>query len=99
MRISRAAFAGGAIRIPRVTLALAGGTVAAEGEIALRDTDAGGWLPSPRLALALDARGIDVQRLLGVGFAQGSLSFRAGVRGTPDDLALDVGFSKARQVG
>ena len=78
-----------------MTLALAGGTVAAEGEIALRDADAGGWLPSPRLALALDARGIDVQRLLGVGFAQGSLSFHAGVRGTPDDLALDVGFSNA----
>ena len=95
VRISRAAFAGGSVRIPRVTLALAGGSVAAEGEIALRDPDAGGWLASPRLALALDARGIDVQRLLGVGFAQGSLTFHAGVRGTPDDLALDVGFSKA----
>ena len=95
VRISRAAFAGGAIRLPRVTLALAGGTVTAEGEIALRDPDAGGWLPAPRLALALDARGIDVQRLLGVGFAQGTLSFRAGVRGTPDDLAVDAGFSKA----
>lgn len=95
VRFSRAAFAGGAIRLPRVTLALAGGTITAEGDIALRDTDAGRWLPSPRLELALQARGIDVQRLLGVGFAHGSLSFRAGARGTPDDLALDVSFTQA----
>jgi hypothetical protein len=95
VRFSRAAFAGGAIRLPRVTLALAGGTVGAQGTIAIWDTDARRWLPAPRLALALDARGIDVQRLLGVGFAHGSLSFHARARGTPDDLALDVGFTPA----
>ena len=59
------------------------------------DRDERSWLAAPRLDLTLQAKGIQIDRLIGSRFAGGALTFRAHVRGTTDDVALDVEFSEA----
>ena len=85
----------GVLRLPRVDLAMWGGSFAAEGRIAVWDRDERSWLAAPRLDLTLQAKGIQIDRLIGSRFAGGALTFRAHVRGTTDDVALDVEFSEA----
>jgi hypothetical protein len=85
----------GVLRVPRVTLSMWGGGFTAEGRVALWDPDERRWLAAPRLDLTLQAAGIQIERLIGNGFAGGALSFRAHAQGTTDELALDVTFSDA----
>ena len=85
----------GVLRLPRVDLAMWGGSFAAEGRIAVYDQEDRRWLAAPRLDLKLQAKGIQIDRLIGSRFAGGALTFRAHVRGNTDDVALDVEFSEA----
>ena len=85
----------GVLRLPRVDLAMWGGSFAAEGRIAVYDPDDRRWLAAPRLDLTLQAKGIQIDRLIGSRFAGGALTFRAHVRGNTEDVALDVEFSEA----
>jgi hypothetical protein len=84
----------GVLRLPRVDLAMWGGSFAAEGRIAVYDRDERRWLAAPRLDLTLQAKGIQIDRLIGSRFAGGALTFRAHVRGNTDDVGLDVEFSE-----
>ena len=85
----------GVLRLPRVDLAMWGGSFAAEGRIAVWDQEERRWLAAPRLDLKLQAKGIQIDRLIGSRFAGGALTFRAHVHGNTDNVALDVEFSEA----
>ncbi len=85
----------GVLRLPRIDLAMWGGSFAADGRIAVWDRDERQWLAAPRLDLTLQAKGIQIDRLIGSRFAGGALTFRAHVHGNTDNVALDVEFAEA----
>ncbi|HXU03069.1 MAG TPA: hypothetical protein VN903_19020 [Polyangia bacterium] len=92
VRLGGARLADGVLRVPRIALGMWGGTFAAEGRIALWDTDAHRWLSPPRLDLKLQGSGIQIERLIGSNLAAGALSFRAQARGPANDLTLEIEF-------
>ena len=93
-----AKLADGVLRLPRIALAMWGGTFAAEGRIALWDPDQRNWLSPPRLDLKMQGKGIQIERLIGSGFARGAISFDAHAHGTTETLALDLTFSDSRVI-
>jgi len=98
LRLTGARLVDGVLRLPRLTLSMWGGTFAAEGRIALWDPDKRHWLSPVRLDLTLQGSGLQIERLLGTGFARGALSFRAHVQGTTEDLALGMTFVDPRVI-
>jgi len=96
VRLSGARLVDGVLRIPHVTLGMWGGTFSAEGRIALWDVDERHWLSPPRLDLTLQGGGLQIERLIGSGFARGPISFRAHAHGTTEDLTLALAFSDPR---
>jgi len=98
VRLGGAKLANGVLRLPRIALSMWGGTFAAEGRIALWDTDARNWLSPPRLDLTLQGKAIQIERLIGSSFARGAISFDAHAHGTTETLALDLKFSDPRVI-
>jgi hypothetical protein len=98
VRLGGAKLADGVLRLPRIALAMWGGTFAAEGRIALWDTEQRSWLSPPRLDLTLQGKAIQIERLIGSGFARGAISFDAHAHGTTETLALDLTFSDPRVI-
>jgi hypothetical protein len=96
VRLSGARLSDGVLRVPRIALGMWGGLFAAEGRIALWDPDARNWLSPPRLDLTLQGKGIQIERLIGSGFARGAISFDARAHGSTEDLTLDVAFLDPR---
>jgi hypothetical protein len=96
VRLSGARLSDGVLRVPRIALGMWGGMFAAEGRIALWDPEARSWLSPPRLDLTLQGKGIQIERLIGSGFARGAISFDARARGTTEDLTLAVDFRDPR---
>jgi hypothetical protein len=95
VRLGGAKLVAGVLRVPRLAFSMWGGNLSAEGRIALWDPDERQWHTPPRMDLALQGSGIQIERLIGSGFARGSLSFRAQARGSAEDLALEITFSDA----
>jgi hypothetical protein len=93
VRLTGAKARDGVLKIPRLTFAMWGGSLAAEGRVALWDPDARSWLAAPRLDLTMQGAGVQIERLIGSTFATGTISFRAHARGTTETLTLDLAFS------
>ena len=98
VRLGGAKLVDGVLRLPRVALAMWGGTFAAEGRVALWDPGERTWLSPPRLDLTFQGKGIQIERLIGSGFARGAMSFDAHAHGTTDTLAVDLVFSDPRVI-
>src|SRR5262249_26974094 len=60
------------------------------GSLTLWDPALHDWLSPPVVDLTLAAQGLAIDRLLGVGFVRGAVSFRARIRGPFDDLGVTV---------
>ncbi len=95
VRLTGARLVDGVLRIPRLSLSMWGGGLAAEGRIALWDPAERRWLSPPRLDLALHGSNIQIERLIGSNFAGGVISFIAHAQGPANDLALDVEFPQS----
>ncbi|HMF44529.1 MAG TPA: hypothetical protein VKQ32_27835 [Polyangia bacterium] len=98
VRLTGARLVDGVLRIPRLALSMWGGTFAAEGRVALWNPEERHWLLPARLDLKVQGSGLQIERLIGSGFARGALSFRARVHGTTDELALDMTFVDPRVI-
>jgi len=90
--------AGGALEVPRLALSVFGAELVAKGRLRLWDTARGGWLAAPELALDISASRVELERLTGLGFARGSLSFTARVRGSPRAMTLSLRFPEGSQL-
>ena len=98
VRLTGARLVDGVLRLPRLALSMWGGTFAAEGRVALWDPEKRRWLSPTRIDLTLQGSGLQLERLIGSGFARGALTFRAHVHGTDDDLALDLALVDPRVI-
>jgi hypothetical protein len=98
VRLTGAKLSQGVLRVPRVALGAFGGTLAAEGRVALWDPGERHWLSPPRLDLTLQGSGIQIERLSRSNMAAGALSFRAHAQGPTNDLGLDVDFPEGAAV-
>jgi hypothetical protein len=96
VRLSGARLADGVLRVPRIALGMWGGVFAAEGRIALWDPVERSWLSPARLDLTLQGKGIQIEQLIGSGFARGAISFDARAHGSTEDLTLDLAFRDPR---
>jgi hypothetical protein len=71
----------GALLLDGLSLPLWGGQVTTRGRVDFVDAKTRRWLSSPRLDLTLDVRGVELGRAVGGDVVQGTLAFRARVRG------------------
>ena len=94
VRLAGARLVDGVLRLPRVALSMWGGSLSAEGRIGLWDPAERRWLTPPRLDLTLTGDRIQIERLVSSNFAGGVLTATAHVRGTVDDISLEIAFGK-----
>ena len=81
----------GVLKIPTITAPFAGGTLTAHGRITLWDSEAvDEAAPLPTFDLSIRVQQASVATAFGEGFVTGTVSLKARVRGSLNDLAITV---------
>lgn len=97
-RLAGARMVDGTFHVPEIASSLWGGRLLASGKVTVWDKDRATWLSAPVLDLAVRGERISLEKLLGVGYVHGTLSFRATARGRPDALALRASLAPSDDV-